>query len=867
MSDLTWGGYQATDIETNWYQKWEEASLFAPQKISTSPTYCITIPPPNITGSLHMGHALCYSIQDALGRYHRMLGENVLILPGQDHAGIATQSIVSKQLKAKGISPSEIGRAAFLEHVWEWRKESGDTILRQFKRLGHGFDWSRLRFTLDGAYVQAVLKVFIDWFDRGLIYRGLRVVNWDPVLKTSVSDIETERKEVEGHLYHVRYPFSDGSGEVVIATTRPETMLADVAVAVHPSDKRYEGMVGKTLRLPLMNREIPLVADLYPDPEFGTGAVKITPGHDANDFEVGQRHGLETLIIFDATARVNELGGAYAGLSREQARERVVADLEAQGFLVKVEPHRIPQVISDRSKSVIEPLASYQWFVKQNELAAPVIEAMRAGRIQFVPERYNDDFTIWLEEIKDWCISRQLWWGHRIPVYYTESGRAVAALNAEEAREKSGETIVRQEEDVLDTWFSSGLWPFATLGWPEDTDDLRTFYPTNVLVTDRSIINLWVARMAMMGIDCMDNIPFQEVYVHQTVLTRDGRRMSKSLGTGVDPMEIIEDKGADALRYALLSQAGHNQDLRYREERPKEAAFLCNKLWNAARFITMNLDGYDPHHKVSLTTVDEWILSRLRKATIAMTDALRTYDFQAGVTAVESFFWYEFADWYIEVSKARLNSPEQRGDVQWVLMECYETLLKLLHPVMPFITEELYARMPFGSKANFLTQTSWPDAHQMVDYPESEARVEEWIGLVRAVRALRAELNLAALKTVPRLHVNKALSDAESFVRSQAWFEEVVVGRPEEPHLTAALGDLDLMLPIGDLIDPAQELERLQREITKLTDEANKISLRLNNPQFMQNAKPEVVERDRSRVDEIHQMVARLMERKSLFGG
>jgi len=508
------GAYQAQDIEQRWYAAWEASRLFHAKPDPSKPVYSITIPPPNITGSLHMGHALCYPLQDLLGRYHRMKGKDVLILPGLDHAGIATQSVVEKQLKKEGSSGAQIGREKFLERAWQWREEIGDAILQQFRRFGCAFDWERTIFTMDESYIRAVNTAFIDWFERGLIYRGKRVINWDPVLKTNISDIETERRTVKGKLYYIKYPFADGSGHVTIATTRPETMLADVAVAVHPSDSRYHGLVGKDLILPLMNRPIPLIADIYPDPEFGSGAVKITPAHDANDFSVGQRHKLPMPVVIDEAGKINENGGVYAGLDRNEARKRIVADLEEQGFLDHIDDHEIPIIVSERSGEPIEPLLSEQWFADQPKLAKSVIEAVEAGKIKFVPERYTKIFIEWLENVYDWNISRQLWWGQRVPVYYTEEGTPFAAHSWDEAQEKAGDQrIVRQDDDVLDTWFSSGLWPFGTLGWPEQTDDLKTFYPTSVLVTSREIIYLWVARMAMMGLDFIKEIPFEDVYI------------------------------------------------------------------------------------------------------------------------------------------------------------------------------------------------------------------------------------------------------------------------------------------------------------------------------------------------------------------
>ena len=859
--------YDASSVESKWYAKWSECGLFQPDPDSSKPRYSITIPPPNITGSLHMGHALCYGLQDLLGRYKRMRGFSVLILPGQDHAGIATQSVVTKQLKKEGVSAFEIGRDRFTERVWQWREESGDTILRQLRSLGCAFDWDRQRFTLDSAYVQAVLKVFIDWFERGLIYRGLRVVNWDPVLKTSVSDIETERRLVKGKLYHVRYPFKDGSGHVTIATTRPETMLADVAVAVHPKDKRYAGLVGKTLLLPLLNREIPLIADEYPDPEFGTGAVKITPGHDPDDFEVGQRHKLEILVVLDTTAKVTELGGPYKGLDRLKAREQVVKDLEEQGFLEKVEDHEIPLVVSTRSNEAVEPMASEQWFVSQTRLAAPAIEAVKLGEARFVPERYTGVYLDWMQNIRDWCISRQLWWGHRIPVYYTQEGEAFSGLDWEDAQKKAGsKKIVRQDDDVLDTWFSSGLWPFATMGWPQKTDDLQKYYPTDVLVTSRDIIYLWVARMMMMGLDCMKDVPFRDVYIYATVLTEDGKRMSKSLGTGVDPTEVIKTKGADALRYALFNQTGFNQDIRYSDRRTEDARNFCNKIWNASRFVAMNLEGYKGEEPRELHDADRWILSRLAATEQTVRESYEAYDVQSACQALYKFFWSELCDWYIEISKDRLTDPSQKSAPQWVLVACLDAFLRMMHPVMPHITEEVYSNLAVAGKSEFLMQAPWPTGAGRRD-EKAEARVESWLETTRALRALRAELGLAAMKQVPLAYYEGDLGEGASIVAGQAWIAELRKGNPEGKFVSSSIPGIDLHLPTEGLIDESAELQRATAQIEKTMQELAKVEERLGNPSFVDRAKPEVVEKERATAADLRDVLAKLQARKKLFGG
>ncbi len=859
--------YDASTVESKWYGRWEAAGLFQPDPDPNKKPFTVTIPPPNITGSLHMGHALCYPIQDLYGRFQRMQGRSVLILPGQDHAGIATQSVVEKMLRKEGSSGAQIGRDKFVERVWEWRKESGDNILHQLRTLGCAFDWSRSRFTLDEKYHEAVLKAFIDWFDQGLIFRGKRVVNWDPVLQTSVSDIETERKTVRGKLYYIRYPFADGSGSVTIATTRPETMLADVAVAVHPSDPRYKGLTGKTLILPLLNRELPLIADQYPDPAFGSGAVKITPAHDPNDYQVGVRHNLPMPVLLDSRGRITEEGGPYAGLDRNEARKRIVADLEEQGFIEKIEDHDIPILISDRSKEPIEPLLSEQWFCDQPKLAASAIDVVRNGDVKFFPERYEKIYLDWMENIREWCISRQLWWGHRIPVYYGEDGTAYAALSWEKAQSKaSASKIVRQDDDVLDTWFSSGLWPFATLGWPEQTDDLKRFYPTSLLVTDRNILYLWVSRMIMMGLDFAKSKPFEDVFIYATVLTEDGRRMSKSLGTGVDPLEVIQKVGADALRYTLLSQTGANQDIRYSERKTEEARNFCNKIWNATRFVLLNTEGSLRQQPAELEDVDKWLLSRLAMTEKTVKSAFEGYDLQTACQALYQFFWSELCDWYIEVAKPRLIDPGKRETPQWVLLTSIDAFLRMMHPVMPFITEELYANLPLPKKAEFIMSAPWPEIPPEFSQPDVEARMERVFEITRGLRALRAELGLTPGVSVPVAYCEGDIAGGDWIVKSQAWVQEIRAGKPDGKHISATVEGVDIHLPLGDLVDPAKELDRIGREEIKAREELAKTEERLGDATFIERAKPEVVERAREQAEEIRSRLRKLEERRKLFG-
>lgn len=861
--------YDASQVEARWYAQWEEAELFKPDPDPGKQPYTIAIPPPNVTGSLHMGHALCYGLQDVCGRYQRLRGKSVLILPGQDHAGIATQSVVAKKLRKEGIDPVALGRERFVQKVWEWREESGGAILRQLRLLGCAFDWSRNRFTLDEQYARAVVTAFIDWFERGLIYKGNRVVNWDPALQTSVSDIETERRTVRGKLYHIRYPFAHGPGEVVIATTRPETMLADVAVAVHPSDARYKGKIGQTLILPLMNREIPLIEDIYPDPEFGTGAVKITPAHDPNDFEVGLRHNLDMPVVLDGKGRVNALGGPYAGLDRLDARKRVVSDLEEQGFLVKVEDHDINVLVSERSGEVIEPLLSLEWFAKQSDLAAPVVEAVRNGEFQFTPERYKQTFLDWMENVRDWNISRKLWWGHRVPVYYTEDQTPFAAHTLEEAQVKAGDRrIVGQDEDVLDTWFSSGLWPFATLGWPEQSAELSQRYPTDVLVTSKEIINLWVARMAMMGIDLVDEKPFRDVYIYATVQTEEGKRMSKSLGTGVDPTEAIAATGADAIRFALFEQTGMNQTIRYGPRKIEEARNFCNKIWNATRFVLMNLDpeaSAELPPPDSLHTVDRWLLSRLRAAERAAREGYDGYDMQAAAQALHRFFWGEMCDWYIEISKPRLVEPADRKVPQAILLYSIRAFVTMLHPLMPFITEEIHAHLPIPDKPEFLMASAWPEIPEWLSDAQSEQEVERWLEITRQLRALRAELGLSPMKPVEAAYFEGDLRGGEVVVASQAWVRDLRPGKPQETSIGSTVAGVDLHLPTAGLIDEQKELQRLHNEREKLEAERAKLTAQLQNPHFVERANPSVVEKLRSNLLELDDKLTRIQSRERLF--
>ena len=697
--------------EEKWYQIWSERGYFAPRAETggrkDDATYSITIPPPNVTGSLHMGHALCYTIQDILGRHQRMLGKNVLILPGVDHAGIATQNVVEKEIAAEGLTRHDLGREKFLERVWSWKERYGARIITQLQALGCAFDWSRERFTMDGDYADAILEEFIRLFEAGLIYRGARVINWCPRCATALSDIEVEYVERASHLWHIRYPFADGNGVVTVATTRPETMLGDVAVAVNPADPRYAGMEGRMLNLPLTGRDIPLIFDDYASMEFGTGAVKVTPAHDLNDFEAGRRHRLPQIVVIAGDGRMTaEAGDKYANLTREEAREAVVRDLEDGGFLVLVEDYTHSVGTCERCHTIIEPLLSEQWFVKM--AGSPMIEkaiaAISDELITMVPDRYKRISLEWLDNIRDWCISRQLWWGHRIPIYYAPDGTFVAGRSAVEAAGKLGvadPSTLRQDDDVLDTWFSSALWPFATIGWPKATADLAAFYPTNVLVTSREIIFLWVARMIMTGLEFLGEKPFDEVYIYATVLDKLGRRMSKSLGNGIDPVEMIDKYGADALRFSLVRLASKGQDIKFSEDRIPESRNFGTKIWNAARFVLMNLEGLtladlQPDPQWEYTLGERWILSRLSASAASVNEAIQKFDIDEACATLSNFFWNDYCDWFVEICKPSLrgDEPEAKRRAQYVLWSVLDSSLRLLHPFMPFLTEEIWQEIP-----------------------------------------------------------------------------------------------------------------------------------------------------------------------------
>lgn len=908
--------YAPQDVEGKWYSFWKERGYFHAEPDPQKEPYCITIPPPNITGSLHMGHALNNSILDCMTRWHRMRGFAALCLPGTDHAGIATQNVVERELQKQGISRHDLGREKFIEKCWEWREQYGTRIYHQFERLGCSYDWERVRFTLDESYVAAVHEEFRSWYERGLIYRGRRVVNWDIKFQSAVSDVEVETQEINGKLYHFRYPFADGAGFITIATTRPETLLGDAAVAANPTDERYQPLFGKMLQLPLTDREIPLIADDYAKPEFGSGAVKVTPAHDLNDFEAGLRHDLPQHIVIGKDGKMTALAGAkYAGMDRFEARQSVIADMEEAGLLEKIEDYKIQQPVSERSKEVIEPLLSEQWFVDMKPLAAPAIEVVKQGKIRFIPERYTDIYLHWMENIRPWCISRQLWWGHRIPIWWTSDAGATSgthddltgnrhcfARSKEEATAKLGTENCWQDEDVLDTWFSSALWPHATLGWPQQTEDLAYFYPTNLLSTAQEILYLWVARMIMTGLDFVKRpweegldadglvsgdgqtvatIPFREVYIHATVLDEKGERMSKTKGNGIDPIDLCDQFGADATRFALLQQAGKQQDIKFGIGRTELAGQFCNKLWNASRFVLMNLDeqttGILPA-KDALTLVDRWILSRLNAAIKAVNSALSTYDMDDAMRAIYQFLWNDFCDWYVEMAKPRLRSEDTqtKQQVQNVLAFVLETTLRLMHPAIPFITEEIWQALPQTDGSICIAEYPMPMPEW--DDAEAEAGIETTIEATRALRNLRAELGIApgtplqAAAVTQSKTANAALTANAELIAFLARLLGLTLGESAPSAETGKwvstpIGGASVFLEIGDALDMDKERERIAKELLSIGKEIEKANAKLGNPNFVERAAPAIVEQERQRLADWQAKQAALEERQKLFAG
>jgi valyl-tRNA synthetase len=866
--------YEPRQVEGKWYPFWEEKGYFHAKVDESKEPFSIVMPPPNVTGALHLGHAIDNTIQDILTRFKRMQGYNTLWLPGTDHAGIATQAKVEEQLAKEGTNRHELGREKFLERVWEWKEQYGGRITQQLRHLGASCDWSRERFTMDEGCSKAVREAFVELYNKGLIYRGNYIVNWCPQCHTTISDIEVEHVDREGNLWHLRYPVKDSKEFLVVATTRPETMLGDTAVAVHPEDERYQHLLGKTIILPLTNREIPIIADEYVDREFGTGAVKITPAHDPNDFEMGLRHNLQGIAVMDKEARMNENAGKYQGMERYVARKEIVKDLEALGALVKVDAHQHAVGECYRCSTVIEPMVSKQWFVKMEPLAKPAMEVVREGVLEFVPDRFSKIYLGWLENIRDWCISRQLWWGHRIPVWYCEDcGVEICAKEDPETCTTCDSKHLRQDPDVLDTWFSSGLWPFSTMGWPEQTPELKQFYPTSVLVTGRDIIFFWVARMIFTSLEFMKEAPFKKVMIHGLVLDAQGRKMSKSLGNGVDPIEVIDQYGADTLRFMLITGNTPGNDLRFQPERLEATRNFANKIWNASRFVLLNLQDYEEVPRGELLLVDRWILSRYEATVQAVTKSLERFDLGEAGRLLYEFIWNEFCDWYIELAKGRLydkEHPEARSTVQSVLLEVLEGTMRLLHPFMPFITEEIWQNLPVNGESIMI------QSYPKVSGYRNEA-VEKQMNLImeviKAVRNIRAEMNVQPGKKAEIILLAtetdylEILQVGKESIRHLAGGSQVdVVSSLEVKPAQAASAVLDgveIYLPLRGLLDLDKEIARVEKEIGQALQEQSRLEGKLNNPGFIAKAPEEVVAKEREKLEGINSRIAALQGRIS----
>ena len=868
--------YDPKGIEDRIYQNWLDKKYFHAEVDRSKKPFTIVMPPPNVTGQLHMGHALDNTMQDILIRYKRMQGYNALWQPGTDHAAIATEVKVIQKLKEQGIDKNDIGREEFLKHAWEWKEEYGGRIVNQLKKLGSSADWDRELFTMDEGCSKAVEEVFVKLYNKGYIYKGSRIINWCPVCKTSISDAEVEHVDQDGFFWHINYPIVGEEGRFVeIATTRPETLLGDTAVAVNPEDERYQDLVGKMLKLPLTDREIPVIADSYVDKEFGTGCVKITPAHDPNDFEVGKRHNLPEINIMNDDATINELGGKYAGMDRYEARKAMVADLDALGLLVKVVPHTHSVGTHDRCKTTVEPMIKPQWFVKMQEMAKPAIEALKKNELNFVPDRFDKIYLHWLENIRDWCISRQLWWGHRIPAYYCdECGEVVVAKEMPKVCPKCGCTHFKQDEDTLDTWFSSALWPFSTLGWPDKTEDFDYFYPTDVLVTGYDIIFFWVIRMVFSAIEQTGKVPFHHVLIHGLVRDSQGRKMSKSLGNGIDPLEIIDQYGADALRLTLITGNAPGNDMRFYMERVEASRNFANKVWNASRFIMMNLEkaevpGEMP--KDQLTAADKWILSKVNTLAKEVTENMDKYELGIAVQKVYDFIWEEFCDWYIEMVKPRLynDGDTTKSAALWTLKTVLVNALKLLHPYMPFITEEIFCTLQ--SEEESIMISKWPEFTEEWHFAEDEAAVEMIKEAVRGIRNVRTGMNVPPSKKAKVFVVSESENVRNTFENGKVFFatlgsaSEVTVQADrsgiDEDAVSAVLPEAVIYMPFAELVDIDKEIERLQKEEQRLTKELARVNGMLSNERFMSKAPESKVAEERAKLEKYSQMMDQVKER------
>ena len=901
--------YNPHQIEVKYRDIWEKGGFFSSHTNSQSKdAYSIVLPPPNITGNLHMGHAFQHTIMDVFTRYHRGKGDQTLWQPGTDHAGIATQMVVERQLAQQNITRDEIGREQFIEKIWEWKQQSGGAITSQMRRLGTSVDWDRERFTMDDGLSDAVQKVFVDLYNEGLIYRGKRLVNWDPVLLTAVSDLEVINSEEQGFLWHMRYPVVDSDETMVVATTRPETMLGDSAVAVHPDDKRYKHLIGKLINLPLTNRQIPIIADDYVDMAFGTGCVKITPAHDFNDYEIGQRHNLEIINILTDDATINEdAPEAYHGLDRFVARKQIIKDLEDQGLLEKIEAHTLMTPRGDRTNSVIEPYMTDQWFVKIQPLADPAIKAVKNGDIRFIPSNWEKTYFNWMDNIQDWCISRQIWWGHRIPAWYDESGKIYVASSLEEAQQLAGDCVaLKQDEDVLDTWFSSALWPFSTLGWPEKTPELSRFYPTNVLVTGFDIIFFWVARMIMFGLKFTGDVPFKDIYITGLIKDGHGQKMSKSKGNVLDPIDLIDgitledllekrtqgmmqpemavkikkqtekefpegipSFGADALRFTFAALASFGRDIKFDLKRVEGYRNFCNKLWNASRFVLMKLEGQSIEENAPISTFDKWILSRLQYTKIAVEKHLTDYRLDLMSQTLYEFVWHDYCDWYLELSKPLLDDDNTHAGTQATLIKVLSEILILLHPIIPFITEEIFEQcqpLTEGDSERLIT-TAYPEIEQKLISESAEVELA-WIqGFILGVRQIRGEMNIAPSKLLPCFIQNINSNDKDyltnnhSILTTLAKLESITQLSDSDEAVesaTALVGEMKILIPLAGLVDKEQEIARLKKEIEKLAKQKGKFSGKLNNEKFVSCAPDTVVEKERQKLHSVEQALSDL---------
>ncbi len=880
--------YDPAAVEDKWYKEWEAKGYFFADENKDGPSFCIVIPPPNVTGVLTMGHVLNNSLQDSLVRFKRMDGFNTLWLPGTDHAGIATQNVVEKQLAREGTSRHDLGREEFERRVWAWKEKYGSTILRQLKKLGSSCDWRRERFTMDPGLSQAVREVFVRLYEKGLIYRGLRIIHWCVRCHTALSDEEAITVEggENGSLWHIRYPAEDGGGGVIVATTRPETMLGDTGVAVHPHDKRYAALIGRNLILPLMDRRIPVVGDESVDPSFGTGAVKVTPAHDATDFETGQRHNLTPIVIMGSDGRINENGGAYAGLDRFEARKRVVADLEAQGLLVKTEPYRVPVRRCERCNTVIEPYMSKQWFVRMSPLAEPAAAAVRNGTLELYPERWVGVYQHWMENIRDWCISRQLWWGHRIPVWYcNDCGKETVARTDPTCCVHCNSGNIEQDSDVLDTWFSSWLWPFSTMGWPEDTPTLRRFYPTDTLITGADIIFFWVARMVMAGYEFMGEQPFRRVCFNSIVRDLQGRKMSKSLGNSPDPIEVIDKYGADALRFTVVSLAPPGEDVRYAAEKTDLGRHFANKIWNAARFVLMNLAGDGSKTlpppaalpRETLSLADRWILSRLQAVTDEVRTAFDSFRFNDAALVIYQFVWREYCDWYVEISKIALNSgvTTQIDAAQSVLAHILEQSLRLLHPIMPFITEEIWQHLPVEKPVQSIMIAPYPKADDTLRDEAAEGIMQSLTEAVRHIRNIRSDLGIApttelAVRVAPDETAGDLLERLQAYIKTLSRVssvERLAAGdHPSGEPSAVVPGIGEIFVPLRGIVDSAELKQRLRRDLAKVEKELGTAEAKLRRPDFVDKAPADIVEKEREKAKTMQERAATLQRHLTTLG-